>query len=543
MKRSRTWPRIVLTVVVVAAVAAGALYVKKLLSTSSTATDSNTELVTVSRGNVVASISPTGQVEAVHHAALAFDVSQVALLTLNVSAGQQVKQGDVLATLSTDSLELAVEQAQASAISAKDALYNAQNPYSDLDVRQATLALTQAQTALEQANQALNELVSPDLSSAQQAVTQAQYNLTGAQLNLQTTQYGSTVGKSVRDMEYTVAWHERQLRNLQAQLAAGTAAQADVDNESETLTGLQADLKLAKAYASTTQASAQDSVTEAASALSSAQADLATLQAGPDELELAQAKNKVAQAEYNLAKAHANADEIAAGPSAKDVQLAQARYDAAQATLAEAQTSLANATMVAPYDGTVVSVGAKVGDVVSSSNVIVTLADLTNLRVVASIDETEIAKVQVGMQATITFDSLSGQSFTGTVQEIPLEGTLSSNVVTYAVPISLEGDDVSAVLPGMTANISMETGRSENALVLPILAVQESDTGNVVTLADGSTTPVQLGIDDGQYVVIARGLNEGDQVLVTYQTTTTSSSGFGRQGGAVLGMGGVVIGR
>jgi len=523
-------------VLVVAAVAVGAFFAKKLLGGSSDDT-STTQVITASRGNVVASISPSGQVEAVHSVRLSFDVTRIELLELNVSAGQSVKQGAVLAKLDTTSLELAVQQAQADVVSAQEALETAQNPYSELDERQVALAVTQAQTALEQANEALDELQSPDLDTAEAAVTKAEYNLASARLNLQITQHGNTVGKTVRDLEYTVAWHERQLRNLQAQLAAGTVEQSDVDEESETLAELQADLKLATANATTTLASAQDSVTDAAQALASAQADLADLQAGASELELAQAKNKVAQAGYNLAKAQNTATEMAAGASEKDVRLAQARYDAAVATLEEAQDVLTNATMVAPFDGTVVSVGAEVGDLVSSSNVIVTLADLTNLRVAASIDETDIPKVQVGMAATITFDSLPNRTFTGTVQEIPLEGTLSNNVVTYAVPIGLEGEDLSELLPGMTANISMETGRSENALVLPILAVTESDEGNVVTLADGSTTRVQLGIDDGQYVEILRGLNEGDQVLVTYQETSTSQGGFGQSGGSMYGIG------
>lgn len=537
MKRSAKWLRAAVTVLVVVAVAAGAYYARRLLSGRGSADATTSQLLTVSRGNVVASISPTGQVEAVRSIKLSFDVTRIPLVELNAVAGQTVTEGDILARLDTESLQLAVEQAEASVSSAFEALQDAQAPYDALDELKAALAVTQAETALLEAQEALTAVQVPDLDATEAAVSRCERALASAQLNLQITQRSSTVGKAVRDLEYTVAWYERSVRNLKAQVAAGAAEQSALDEASETLSDALTDLTVARRTATTTLSDAQERVTDAEDALALAKEELAELQAGPDALDLAQAQHRLVQAEYGLAVAQESAAEITAGPSDKDVRLAQARYDAALATLAEVQATLDAATMTAPFDGTVVSVGADVGDLVSSNNTIITLADLSALRVVASIDETEIIGVQVGMPATITFDSLSGQRFTGAVEEIPLEGTVSSSVVTYAVPISLQAGDMSTLLPGMTANISMEIGHSENALLLPILAVQDSDDGSVVTLADGSMARVELGLDDGQYVEVVRGLMEGDQVLVTYRETTTSQGGYGQGGGSMLGVG------
>jgi HlyD family secretion protein len=193
--------------------------------------------------------------------------------------------------------------------------------------------------------------------------------------------------------------------------------------------------------------------------------------------------------------------------------------------------------MVAPFDGTVTSVGAKVGDLVSSATNVVTLADLSDLRVLATVDETDISGVQVGQDAQITFDSLPGRRFRGKVLEVPLESTLVQNVVSYKVPVSLTGIEGVSLKPGMTANLSLVVGRRQNVLLVSVLAVQQGDDGDVVLVQDATggaavSTPVELGLSDGTNVEVLRGLNEGDQVVVQYQTTTqrtTQRGGFFRR--------------
>ena len=197
--------------------------------------------------------------------------------------------------------------------------------------------------------------------------------------------------------------------------------------------------------------------------------------------------------------------------------------------------------MVAPFDGTVISVGAEVGDLVSSNIDVVTLADLTGLEVLAIVDETEISQVEVGQEVEITFDAFPGRRFRGKVLEVPLEGTLVQNVVTYEVPVSLEGAEGVAIKAGMTANLSIVVGRRENVLLLPALAVLEAEEGRVVMVQDASqaggvAAPVEVGLSDGTYVEIVRGLNEGDQVLVEYQSGEQQTGGLRWLRGLVSGV-------
>ena len=524
MRQWRTWA--VVAVVVVAA--AGVLLLRMRGGTLQA--ESFTQVVAVERGDLVAAITLTGEVTAQRRAELVFDVSRIALLELNVTAGQQVREGEVLARIDASSLQRAVDQAEADLLSAEEALAEAREPHSELDVKKAELDVAQAEAALEEANLALEELVDADLVT--QALEQAESAAEIAGLNLIITQHSTAVGRTVRDLEYTVAWHERKLRTLQAELEQGKLEQSVVDEQSEALEQARAQLTAASASAQSSLAAAQDRVTEAEEAL-------AELEGSSRALSLAQARNKVSQAEYNLAKAKETLAAMLAGADAKALALAEARYEAAKATLEEARATLEGATMVAPFDGTVISVGAEVGDLVSSNMNVVTLADLTDLEVLASVDETDISQVEVGQEVQITFDAFAGRRLRGKVLEVPLEGTLVQNVVTYQVPVSLEGAEGVAIKSGMTANLSIVVGRRENVLLLPALAVLQAEEGNVVmvqdsTQAGGVASSVEVGLSDGTYVEIVRGLNEGDQVLVEYQSSEQSEFFAGRGFGGLI---------
>ncbi|UCC77768.1 MAG: efflux RND transporter periplasmic adaptor subunit [Anaerolineales bacterium] len=525
MRRWRTWAIVAFIVIA----AAGVLVLRMRSGTSQAS--SFTQVVAVERGNLVAAITPTGEVSTQRRAELSFDVSRIPLLELNVTPGQQVRQGEVLARIDASSLQRAVDQAEADLLSAEESLQEARDPYSELDRQKAQLDVAQAEVALEEAKLALQEFTDADLVA--KALRRAESTAETAHLNLVITQHSSTVGKNVRDLEYTVAWQERQLRSLQDQLQHGKVEQSAVDEQAEVLAEARAQLTAASASAQTNLAAAEDRVTEAEEAL-------AELQGGSSALTLAQARNKVSQAEYNLAKAKETLATVLAGSDAKVLQLAQARYDAAKATLEEAQASLDAATMVAPFDATVISVGAEVGDLVSSNINVVTLADLTDLEVLAIVDETDISQVEVGQEAQITFDAFPGRRFRGQVLEVPLEGTLVQNVVTYEVPVTLEGADGVAIKPGMTANLSIVVGRRENVLLLPALAVLQAEDGSVVMVQDtsqpeGVASPVEVGLSDGTYVEVLRGLNEGDLVLVEYQSSEQQTGGFPGFGALIRG--------
>jgi HlyD family secretion protein len=627
-----------------------------------------TQVFTAQRGNLVAAISPTGEVYAPRQVELSFDVYKIELIELNVTAGQKVKAGDVLARIDSSALERAVTQAEADLTVAQDNLEKAQNPYAELDLTQAKVAvdqaevalteakdnlekaqnpyteldLTQAKLAVAQAELALAEakdnlekaqdpyseldltqaklavaqaeadledakenqetLLNPDLEAAQAAVRDATANLESAKSQLIVVQNNPDNAARLRTLEAEANWYRNNYWEAQQKFKEGKISQQKLDEEYSNMLAAEERLTSARAQAESSLASAQNKVTQAEEALQDAQENLAELK-GPDALELSKAETKVTQAEYNLAKARENLAkieagsdplevtraetqvtqaeynlakaqdslaeieagsdpaevtkaavqvsqaeynlakaqdtlaDIEAGPDPKEVEVAQAKVVSTQANLEEAQAALEAATMVAPFDGTVISVGAEKGDLVSSSTIVVSLADLSTLRVRAFVDETDISKVEIGQEVEATFDAFPGHTFLGQVLEVPLQGTLSQNVLTYEVPVSLEGTEGVALKPGMTANLNIVVGRRENALLVPALAVQQGEEGNVVLVQDtpqgtAVATPVQVGLSDGTYVEIVSGLIEGDHVLVEYQATQEGFRGFG--GGGIM---------
>jgi len=577
MKKWMTW---VIALLAIAGVAVGAYYLiqsrAKTTATTSTA-QTYTQTIAVTQGNITASLSPTGQLTAIKSASLSFNVPSSPVTEILVKAGQVVKQGDVLARVDTEDMQRTADQAEADLLTAQDALDTLVAGTTELDMLKLQQAVAQAQTTLAQAKQDQQDLLNPDLAKLQRAVRDAQYELDSARLNLSVAKINTAVGKTVRDLQYTVSWNERNVRDIAAKkpwatgaASASNSGQAGANSTQaitlapgpggsrapsvepmtlaeaqQALSDAQQQLALAQLNASATLTSAQNRVTQAETSLADAKTKLAEAQAGPDAVAKLQAENAITQADYKLAKAQDDLKTAQAGADPKKVTLAQARVDAAKATLAQAQASLDNAALKAPFDGSIVSIGVEVGDSVSTNQTAMTMADLTQFQVLAYIDETKISEVKVGQQARMTFDAFPGQTFQGKVLEVPIQGTLSNNVVTYEVPLSLENPEKLTLKPGLTANVTLVLGSKQNALLLPALAVKLTTDGYVVELQDagGATTqtPVQVGLNNGTYVEIVRGLNAGDKVVATYAQSTSTAQQFnvsGRNGGILSIFGG-----
>lgn len=477
------------------------------------------------RGDISASISPTGEVYAPREEALSFDAKGLEVIEINVSVGQKVQAGDILARIDSSTLENNLDAAEANVLSAEEALEKTGTPYTDIDIHRAEAAVTQAQVALEEAREKLAELLNPDLDDASDEVAKALRELQQAQDDLAAMKIDPAIQENIDYLQ----WQANELEAEHGQLVGNT-------NESEQqrdyrwlvynrLIDAREAVERAMIQAQLDLLKAEREVVKAQDALVDAQEKLAGLEAGPDPLEVRAAQNAVDQAEYDIDKAKDDLDTIRAGADPEDLELAQARYDSAKAAYDDAAVALNDAALVAPFDGTVVSTKADVGDLVSPGTVILTLADLTELRILATIDETQITRVEVGQPVVISFDAFPGREFEGVVLEIPIEGKLMSNVVTYDVPVSLIGADELALKPGMTANLTILVGEKTDVLLVPVMAIQQSSDGTVVIVqnpTDGSTSlvPVQIGLNDGVYVEIVRGLIDGDVVEIEYQAST-----------------------
>jgi HlyD family secretion protein len=212
------------------------------------------------------------------------------------------------------------------------------------------------------------------------------------------------------------------------------------------------------------------------------------------------AQNDLALKQGQLTDAQNAYDRLKAGEKSQDVAAAQAKVDAAQATVDSMR-------IIAPFDGEVLFVDNQPGDVVSSGADAANIANLDHLYVDSQVDETDIANVRAGDPVTATLDAVPGVTLTGKVASVNLVGTLVSGLVKYTARVDFDKTDTNLSLPlGTTANVSIQVKPASATLAVPVAAIQNDSQGEFVwAMRNGS--PRRVNIVGGQIV--------GDRVAVT----------------------------
>ncbi len=517
---------------------------------SSSSTHTYTQVVQVKQGDLSSTLSVVGQLEAEQSASLSFDkMSGTAnLLTLTVDAGSVVTTGQVLATIDPTPYQQALDQATSDLAAAEKTLADLTAPPTALDIAQADAAVSTAEQTLEQAKSDLADLTAPDLTDLENAVKNAQDTIALLQVQSDLAERDA-LAKSERDLRYTVNWLGRRIEQIKALKNPNKEQTAELADDQTKLSEAQADLDRVFAQRVLARQARADELAQDQAVLADAQVALAKAKAGGDKLKVAQAQLAVHEAEVNLQSAQEARKNLDTGADATKVATARAAVDKKRLAVSNAQAALAGTQLMAPFDGTILETGASKGDRISPNTTILTMANLKTLRVVASVDETTIRQVSVGQEATITFDAYPGQTFTGKVLAVPLQGTLQGDVMVYSVPVSLIGAEKLSLLVGMTANIEIQVGTVKNALLVPTLALAQSNRMYQVLVPNTAdpngapeAVPVEIGLSDGTYTVVTKGLNVGDKVLVTLATSSTSSTNNFRRttgGGIMGGLGGI----
>ncbi|HUG33433.1 MAG TPA: efflux RND transporter periplasmic adaptor subunit, partial [Anaerolineales bacterium] len=219
-----------------------------------------------------------------------------------------------------------------------------------------------------------------------------------------------------------------------------------------------------------------------------------------EDLALAQAKLDDAQREY---------DRLAGG-NLEEIVAAQARVDAAQATINLAR-------VIAPFAATVTESSVLSGDQISAGQVAFRLDDLTSLYVDLEVSEVDINSVSVGQPATLSFDAILNREYHGEVVEVAKAGNNVSGVVSFKVTVELTDADP-FVKPGMTAAVNITIEEIQDVLLVPNRAVRLVDGERVVyLLVDGLPvrTGIRLGSSSDTVSVLAGGdVDEGDVVIL-----------------------------
>ena len=208
-----------------------------------------------------------------------------------------------------------------------------------------------------------------------------------------------------------------------------------------------------------------------------------------------------------------------------------------QMSVQKAQTNLGYATITSPIDGIVLSREVEEGQTVASAMTTPTLfiiaQDLTNMRVIAKIDEADIGGVKEGQRVVFTVDTYPDDTFEGAVTQVRQQATTESNVVTYEVVISAPNESMK-LKPGLTANVTIYTMEMHDILSVPAKAlrfapnelllqddekIEDFEGPTKVWVQEGKVfkaIPVQTGRTNGTFTEIVSGVKEGTEIITEF---------------------------
>lgn len=232
-------------------------------------------------------------------------------------------------------------------------------------------------------------------------------------------------------------------------------------------------------------------------------------------------------------------------------QQARQQVASAKESVRRAQTNLGYATITSPIDGVVLSKSVEEGQTVAASfstpELFTIARDLTNMQVVADVDEADIGNVAKGERVSFTVDAYPDDVFSGTVTQVRQEATTTNNVVTYEVVINAPNADLK-LKPGLTANVTVYTQENNDVLSIPSKALrytpQKETVGNrkiqdingaknKVWTVEGNMVVahrVNIGMTDGTHTQVLSGLKAGQEVITGVDVKSSEESTASAEG-------------
>ena len=510
-KRRRNW--IIVGTIVLLIIAGGFLLSRRIAGRQALAQTQTGDIVSAFIGDLDASATASGKIEAEHVARLSA-VSPGLVKKVLVNLGAKVEADYPLVQLDPSNLELQLARAEQN-VALKEAALDgllAGTDAGELAAAEAAVASAQAQLESLLAGPTEQEIAESEAAIRQQtaavASASASYNSTRDSIS-----------------QSAIAAAEADLVNAQI-----TYDQAKKRNEDfafsfthEAMVAAEEDLNIARAKVEELKAGAKQGSLNAASAdISAAAANVEQARSNYNTLLSGSSAEQIAAAEASLAQSKLTLANLKEEAKAEDVAIAQAELEQARLALADAEEALAKTTISAPFAGLVTAVFVTEGER-ASGEVVELVSD--ELKVMLSVDEIDVGVLAPGQKAVITLETWPDRDIAGEIASIaPKADGSGDGIVTYDVQINLEEPPDLPILVGMTANAELITARNENVILVPnaaITADREAGTYwvNLVTgqTEDGPATEkveVVIGLKDGDFTQILSGLSAGDEVLI-----------------------------
>ncbi|MBR6098202.1 efflux RND transporter periplasmic adaptor subunit [bacterium] len=318
--------------------------------------------------------------------------------------------------------------------------------------------------------------------------------------------------------------------------ASGTINPVNTVSVGSTVSGLikaiyvdyNSQVKKGQLLAQIDPANFQATVDQNLAQINSAEADMARLQAVTEMSRKTYTRYKNLYAKNFIAKSELDQAESDYLSNLAQIGAARAKINQSRATYQTALTNLGYTKIIAPVDGTVIARKIDLGQPVAASfqapELFTIAQDLTKMQIEVSVSEADIGKVKEGQDVTYTLDGYPDSVFNGKVTQVRLEPTTVSNVVTYSVIVEVDNEDLT-LKPGMTANVSIITSKSEDVLCAPSVALKYSPETDgkkyhtqglwILENKQPKRIEIKTGVsDDSKVEVVSKELREGDKAII-----------------------------
>ncbi len=486
----------------------------------------------VEQGTLILSVDATGQIQSANEVSLIFEIPGI-LSEVNAKEGDQIKAGQLLASLRLSELNASVAQAQANL---NKQLAGATPDY----IAQLQASLDKAKNDLSQAQGSGND------AEGSKLVQNSYDDLVVALQSMQVTLSSSlTAADNILGVDNTSANDSfenylsllninylNQAKNNYLQ-AKDTKTQFDLSVNSITKISVHSQIDATVSSAATAVAKMknllyyvslvldntapvgalpQSTLDGYKTAIQTARADLNTKDAAltTDTHAVVTARNNYASYQTLVDKAQAALQDAKNPPREVDV----ASYRAA---VAQAVAARDKAIIRAPIDGIITKINYKVGESVAGTDEVIRLLS-PHYEIQVDVSETDIAKIKLGQAVSMTLDAFGEDvKFSGKVFNIDPGSTNVQDVVYYKVKISLDDSD-KPVKPGMTANVRILTDKRDNTLFIPsraVISVADQKQVKILQNNQAVTTTIKTGMkgDDGK-VEVTEGLSAGQEIIL-----------------------------
>lgn len=531
----------------------------------------------VEKGTLVVSVSGSGQVTALNQVNLKPEVSGK-ITSIKVTNGQKVKTGELLFTIDATDYKQAVVEAETALETAQLDLEETLAPPDELTLLQSENAVTKAKQAQENAEkniktgyenafsditdvfsdlstiitEARDVLYSCDIAKSETSVNDSDWNLSVYQSSFGASDMDSIkpFAKEAED-NYAIAKksYDQNLADYK-KIGYYSSNEAVEGLLKETATTSKSIAQAVKSeinlldffvnYFSDNNRRVYTRVTTYQTDLRSYYSKINSIyeKLSSDENSLVSNNQTLTDAQLTLKEKELSLADLKVGADELTIRAKKNTVKQKEQALETARENLNNCYILASLDGVIAEINIKKGDSVSSGTNAMTLISRQYIGEIA-LNETDVSNIKLNQKATITFDALEDLTITGKVIDVDTLGTVTQGVVEYGATISLDTED-ERVKPGMTLMADIITEVKQDVLLVPTSALKkqsgvyyvqkiENSNNNTASVSESLKTSdlksqeIQIGSANDTMTEITSGLKEGDVIVKTTQTTSSSN--------------------